>query len=82
MSGISGGTDKGSTDAGQAVTLGGDESGASIDAGTHASSGTGSAPTSGKSGCTIGGRNTSASWTLLALALVGLLRLGRMSRKD
>jgi hypothetical protein len=82
VSGVSGGTDKASTDAGRAVTLGGDESGISIDAGTPASSGTGSAPANGKSGCTIGGRNTSTSWTLLALAMVGLLRLGRMSRKD
>jgi hypothetical protein len=82
VSGVSGGIDKGSPDAGRAATLGGDESGATIDAGTPAPSGTGSAPTSGKSGCTIGGRNTSASWTLLALALVGLLRLGRMARKD
>jgi hypothetical protein len=82
VSGVSGEIDKGSPDAGRAATLGGDESGATIDAGTPAPSGTGSAPTSGKSGCTIGGRNTSASWTLLALALVGLLRLGRMARKD
>jgi hypothetical protein len=82
VSGVSGGTDKGSSDAGRAVTLGGDGSGASSDAGTPGSSGTGSAPANGKSGCTIGGRNTSASWTLLALAIVGLLRLGRMSRKD
>ncbi len=50
-------------------------------AGTAGSSGTGSAPANGKSGCAIGGRNTSASWTLLALAMLGLLRLGRMSRK-
>ena len=82
VSGVSGGTDKGSSDAGRAVTLGGDGSGASSDAGKPGSSGTGSAPANGKSGCTIGGRNTSASWTLLALAIVGLLRLGRMSRKD
>ena len=82
LSGVSGGTDKGSTDAGRTVTLGGDESGASVDAGTSASSGTGSTPASGKSGCAIGGRNISASWTLLALALVGLLCLGRTPRKD
>jgi hypothetical protein len=55
LSGVSGGTDKSSTDAGRAVT---------------------------KSGCAIGGSNTSASWTLLALAFVGLLRLGRTVRKD
>jgi hypothetical protein len=82
LSGVSGGTDKGSTDAGLAITLGGDGSGTSGAAGTNGSSGTGSAPANGKSGCTIGGRNTSDSWTLLALALVGLLRLRRMARRN
>jgi hypothetical protein len=82
LSGVSGGTDKGSTDAGQAITLGGGGSGTSGAAGTLGSSGTGSAPANGKSGCAIGGRNPADSWTLLALALVGLLRLGRRSRKD
>jgi hypothetical protein len=82
LSGISGGVDKGSTDAGQASTLGGDESQTSVDAGTTGSSGTGSAPANSTSGCTIGDRNTFASWTLLALALVGLLRLRHMARKS
>jgi hypothetical protein len=82
LTGVSGGTDKGSSDGGRAVTLGGDQSVTSSNAGTAGSSGTGSAPTNGKSGCSIGGRNTSAGWTLLALALVGLLRLGRRSRQS
>lgn len=35
-----------------------------------------------KSGCTIGSRNTTASWPLLDLVLVGLLRLRHMARES
>jgi hypothetical protein len=62
--------------------LSGVSAGASGAAGTNGSSDTGSAPANSKSGCAIGGRNTSVSWTLLALALVGLLRLRRVARKN
>lgn len=79
---VSGGL-KGGTDAGSTIGVGTGEPGGTLDAGAPASSGsTDSTATSSKSGCTIGGRSTSAPWTLLATALLGLLALRRAARKN
>jgi hypothetical protein len=79
--GTAGGQGKETGDAGMPLSLGGDGVGI-VDSGPTGAPATQPAPASSKSGCTIAGPSgASAHLALLAIALVGLLRLGRRATR-
>jgi len=76
------GTAAGTSGAAGANGTGGGQGKETGDAGMASTPATQPTPASSKSGCTIAGSSGASShFALLALALVGLLRLGRTSRK-